>query len=163
MKISIKTQLFVITGIIALLGFVAPMPVQGQTSADMEIIREKIRADKKLFIAVNMKLTETEANAFWPIYDEYQKDLDQVHKKISRLLKSYAKDYRNKTLTDAGAKRLVDEFLKVEQATTKLNGKYVPKMSMVLSAKKVARYLQIENKIRAIIRFDLAATVPLVK
>ena len=158
-----KAQLFVITGLIALMSLIVPMPVRGQTAADMEILREKIRADKKLFVAVNMKLSETEANAFWPIYDEYQKDLDQVNQRISGLLKSYAKDYRNKTLTDGKAKRLVDEYLDVEQAEAKLKGKYVPKMSMVLSAKKVARYIQLESKIRAVIKYDLASKVPLVK
>ncbi len=160
---NIQAKAFVIALTIAMSGFIAPAWTQPRSSTDMEILREKIRADKKLFVAVNMKLTETEANAFWPIYDEYQKDLNQVNQRISGLLKSYAKDYRNKTLTDTGAKRLVDEYLKVEQAETKLKGKYVPKMSMVLPAKKVARYLQIENKIRAIVKFDLAGGVPLVQ
>ena len=61
------------------------------------------------------------------------------------------------------AKRLIDEFVSIEQAEAKLKGSYVPKLNMVLPAKKVARYLQIENKIRAIVKYDLAGGVPLVK
>jgi hypothetical protein len=38
----------------------------------MEIVKEKIRTDKKLFVATNLQLTESEAKAFWPVYDAYQ-------------------------------------------------------------------------------------------
>lgn len=163
MKISIKTQLFVITGVIALMGLIVPIPVQGQTAADMEILREKIKADKKLLVAVNMELTQTEAKGFWPIYEDYQTVLQKINRRIRGLLKSYAAHYRNKSLTDERARKLIEEFLSIEQAEAKLKGSFVPKLNMVLPAKKVARYLQIENKIRAIIKYDLAAEVPLVK
>jgi hypothetical protein len=39
---------------------------------------------------------------------------------------------------------------------------YVPKLPAMLPAAKVARYLQIENKIRAVIKYELASDVPLV-
>ena len=44
-------------------------------SMNMQILRDKIRADKKLVVAQNMPLTDSEASAFWPIYDAYQADL----------------------------------------------------------------------------------------
>ncbi len=163
MKISIKTQLFVITGVIALMGLIVPIPVQGQTAADMEILREKIKADKKLVVAVNMELTESEAKRFWPVYEAYQKDLEKLNKRIGGLLRSYAMDYRNKTLTDKKAKKLVDEYIAIEEAEAKMKGSYVPRLIKVLPGIKVARYLQIENKIRAIVKFDLAGGVPLVQ
>ncbi len=163
MKGKIQVQLFVITLAIAMLGFVVPAWTQDRPSDNMEILREKIRADKKLLVAVNMGLTQTEAKGFWPIYEDYQTDLQEINRKIRRLLKSYAADYRNKSLTDERARKLTEKFLSIEQAEAKLKGSYVPKLNMVLSAKKVARYLQIENKIRAIIKYDLAAGVPLVK
>lgn len=163
MKGKIQVQLFVITLAIAMLGFVVPAWTQDRPSDNMEILREKIRADKKLLVAVNMGLTQTEAKGFWPIYEDYQTDLQEINRKIRRLLKSYAADYRNKSLTDERARILTEKFLSIEQAEAKLKGSYVPKLNMVLSAKKVARYLQIENKIRAIIKYDLAAEVPLVK
>jgi len=163
MKGRIQVQLFVITLTIAMLGFVVPAWTQDRPSDNMEILREKIRADKKLLVAVNMGLTQTEAKGFWPIYEDYQTVLQKINRRIRGLLKSYAADYRNKSLTDERARKLIEEFLSIEQAEAKLKGSYVPKLSMVLPAKKVARYLQIENKIRAIIKYDLAAQVPLVK
>ena len=43
----------------------------------MEILRQKIKADKKLVVAANLKLTDAEGTAFWPVYDAYQKDLQR--------------------------------------------------------------------------------------
>ena len=163
MKGRLQTQLFLITLTIVMLGFAMPAWTQGMSSSNMEILREKIKADKKLFVAVNMELTESEAKGFWPVYAEYQKDLEKINKRILGLLTSYEADYRKNTLTNEGAKRLIDEFVSIEQAEAKLKGSYVPKLYMVLSAKKVARYLQVENKIRAIVKYDLAGGVPLVK
>ena len=129
----------------------------------MQILREKIKADKKLVVATNMELTESEAKGFWPIYEEYQKDLQKINRRIAALLESYAADYRTKSLTDDGAKKLIDESVAIEQAEAKLKSAYAPKLGKALPVKKVARYLQIENKIRAIIKYDLTQGVPLVK
>ena len=50
--------------------------------------------------------------------------------------------------------------MSIEQAEAQLKKAYVPKLSKVLPAKKVARYMQIENKIRAIVKYDLASARP---
>ena len=75
--------------------------------------------------------------------------------------RSYAADYRANTLTDEKAKVLIDELVAIEQAEAGLKTTYVPKLSKVLPQKKVARYLQIENKIRAVVKYELAGAVPL--
>ncbi len=121
MKARIQVQAFLITLTIAMLGFAMPAWTQGMSSSKMAILREKIKADKKLFVAVNMSLTESQAGVFWPVYDEYQKDLEKINKRILGLLTSYEADYRKKTLTNERAKRLIAEFLSIEQAEAKLN------------------------------------------
>jgi hypothetical protein len=142
----------------------APLSLAEDKPADnMQILRDKIKADKKLVVAMNMELTESEAKAFWPIYEEYQKDLQKINRRIADLLESYAADFRGKSLTDDKAKKLIDEALAIEQAEAGLKSAYAPKLGKALPVKKVARYLQIENKIRAIIKYDLASGVPLVK
>ena len=45
------------------------------TDTNMQILLDKVKADKKLVVAANMDLTEPEAKAFWPMYDDYQKEL----------------------------------------------------------------------------------------
>jgi hypothetical protein len=137
--------------------------VADKPADNMEILREKIKADKKLVVATNMELTEKEAKGFWPIYDDYQKDLQKLNQRIKSLLDSYAADYRAKTLTDAKAQKLTDEFIAVQQAEVDMLKAYVPKLNKVLPGIKVARYLQIENKIRALLKYELAAGVPLVQ
>ena len=142
----------------------APLGIAQDKPADnMQILREKIKADKKLLVATNMELTEAEAKNFWPIYEDYQKDLQKINERLIQALQSYAADYKNKSMTDEKAKKLTDEYLSIEQAEVKLKSSSVPKLSKALPATKVARYLQIENKIRAVIKYDLAASVPLVQ
>ena len=142
----------------------APLSLAQDKPADnMQILRAKIKADKKLVVATNMELTESEAQGFWPIYGEYQKDLQKINQRIANLLESYASDFRGKSLTDEKAKKLINEAVAIEQAEANLKSTYAPKLSKVLPVKKVARYLQIENKIRAVVKYELATGVPLVQ
>jgi hypothetical protein len=152
-----------IGAMLVMLGCVTPGMAQDKPADNMQILRDKIKADKKLVVATNMELTESEAKAFWPIYDEYQKDLQKINRRIVNVLDSYAADARAKTLTDDKAKKLINEALAIEQAEANLKSTYAPKLSKVLPVKKVARYLQIENKIRAVVKYDLAQGVPLVQ
>ena len=147
----------------ALVAFVAlPVLAQDKPASNMEILRQKLQADKKLLVAANMELAETEAKGFWPVYDAYQTDLGTLNARIAQLVKRYAEAYRTNTLTDATAKSLLDEALAIEQAEVAMKQGYVPKLSAVLPVTKVARYLQIENKIRAVIKYELASEIPLV-
>jgi hypothetical protein len=139
-----------------------PAAAQDKPADNMQIMRDKIKADKKLVVASNMELTEAEAKAFWPVYDQYQKDLMAINERIAKMIKSYADAYNAKSMTDDGAKKLTDEFVAIEKAEAAMKESYVPKLSKVLPPKKVARYLQIENKIRALVKYELAGEIPLV-
>ena len=155
--------IFIVTALMVVAAtFPVPALTQGTSADNMQILREKIKADKKLLVATNMELTESEAKGFWPVYEEYQKDLTAINQRVGKLIGSYAEDYRTNTLTDEKAKLLINELVAIEQAEAGLKTSYVPKLSKVLSQKKVARYLQIENKIRALVKYGLAEGVPLV-
>ena len=143
--------------------FAVPASAQDSTSSTMEIMRDKVKADKKLLVAENMGLTETQAKAFWPIYDSYQKDLAQINERLKKTIVAYAEAYNQGPVPDATAKKLMDEALSVEEAEVKLKRTYQAKLSPVLPAAKVARYLQIETKIRALVRYELADAIPLVQ
>ncbi len=136
---------------------------QDKPADNMEILRQKIKADKKLLVAANMELTESEAKGFWPIYDDYQKDLRKINQRVVNLLESYADDFRAKSLTDDKARKLIKEAVAIDQAEADLKSSYAPKLGKVLPVRKVMRYLQIENKIRAVVKYDLASGVPLVQ
>jgi len=132
-------------------------------NTNMEILRQKIKADKKLIVAANMQLTEAEAKRFWPVYEAYQGDLQKLNQRLAKLIVSYAEAYNKGPVPDATAKKLLNEALSIEDAELKLKRSYVPKLEKVLPEMKVARYYQIENKIRAIIKYELASEIPLVE
>ena len=154
-----------VVGAIAIMIFgSAPVrSAQDKPADNMQILRDKIKGDKKLVVATNMELTESEAKGFWPIYEQYQKELQKINQRIAKVLDSYADDNRKKSLTDEKAKKLIDEAVAIEQTEANLKSAYAPKLSKALPVKKVARYLQIENKIRAVVKYDLAQGVPLVR
>jgi hypothetical protein len=149
--------------VIMLFGFAPLHAAQDKPADNMQILRAKIKADKKLVVATNMELTEAEAKGFWPIYEQYQKELQKINQRIGKVLDSYADDARSKSLTDDKAKKVIDEAVSIEQAEASIKSTFAPKLSKVLPVKKVARYLQIENKIRAVVKYDLAQGVPLMR
>ncbi|MGH7927600.1 MAG: hypothetical protein ACREQV_07380, partial [Candidatus Binatia bacterium] len=63
---------------VIILSFASVSSAQEKPADNMQILREKIRADKKLVVALNMDLTDAEAKNFWPIYEQYQKDLQRI-------------------------------------------------------------------------------------
>ena len=163
MRIAVVKQM--LGGVLVLMLFgLAPLSAAQEKPADnMQILRDKLQADKKLLVATNMELTESEAQGFWPLYDQYQKDLQKINQRIVNLLESYAADFRGKSLTDEKAKKLIEEAIAIEQAEAQLKSTYAPQLSKVLPVRKVARYLQIENKIMAVVKYDVASGVPLVQ
>jgi len=139
------------------------LPAAAQTASDMQILAEKIKADKKVVVAANMQLTEDEAKGFWPVYEAYQKDLQGINKRLLGTIKNYADAYNKGPVSDETAKKLINAAIAIEDAEVKLKRSYVPKLEKVIPGMKVARYIQIENKIRAIGKYELAAQIPLVQ
>src|SRR5262245_50876342 len=81
---------------------------------------ERIRTEKKAWIALNMNLASGEEAAFWPFYEGYQKELQQINLRLVRLVDSYGTHYRNNTLTDEIARKLTDEVFAIDEAELKL-------------------------------------------
>jgi hypothetical protein len=132
-----------------------------KAASNMEILRDKLKADKKLVVAANMQLTESEAKAFWPVYDTYQKDLQAINDRTGKLITAYADAWNKGPVTDEAASKLVEEALAIEDAELALKRSYLPKLNKALPAAKVGRYMQIENKIRAAVKYELAGAIPL--
>lgn len=161
MKMEIVTKAIGVALAVALLGLSSFAWAQDKPANNMEIIHEKLKADKKLIVAKYMELTESEAKRFWPVYEDYQKDLQKIHERLGNLLRNYAAEYRKNSLSDEKAKALLDEWIAIEQEQAKRRKAFAPKVLKALPAKKAARYLQIENEFRTLLNYDLAATVPL--
>ncbi len=134
---------------------------QDRQADNMQIFLEKIRADKKLLVAQNMQLSESEAKAFWPVYERYQDELFLLRMRTLKLIRDYAGSYEK--MTDDAARKLLNEYMTIEALGLKLRKAYLPKFSKVLSPVKTARYYQIENKIQAALYYELARNIPLVE
>jgi len=140
---------------------VASKPAADKPADNMQVLREKLQADKKAVIAANMNLTEAEAKSFWPLYEEYQKELHKINDGMAMLIVAYSKDYNANSLTDDKARKLLDRYFGIEESELKLKRAFVPKLAKVLPGRKVVRYMQLENKVRALVKYEIAAEVPL--
>jgi len=157
-----NTGVFVLALAVAItVWFASPAVSQDKPADNMQILLEKIRADKKLLVAANMELTESEAKAFWPLYQKYQDELFLLRARTARLIKDYSEAYKD--MKDEKAKALLDESITIESMGLKLRQAYLPKFRKALPEKKVARYYQIENKIQATLNYELAKEIPLVQ
>ena len=161
MKARIRIYPFFIVLVAVLAVFIVSSMAQEKPADNMQIVREKIKTDKKLFIAENMNLMESEAKVFWPVYENYQKDLGKLVDKAVKLIDNYAANYE--TMSEEAAKELIDGYLAIEGERVTLMKSFLPKFRKVLPEKKVARYYQLENKIDAVVNFGLAKQIPLVK
>ena len=161
MRKEIGMRVVLAVFVLVLAVFTVPLIAQEKPADDMQIVRDKIKADKKLFVSENMGLTESEAKAFWPIYDAYQADLGKLWDRSAKLIEEYANNYQ--TMSNETAKKLVDEYIAIEAARQNLRTSYLPKFRKAVPEKKVARYYQLENKIHAAISYEMATKIPLVK
>ena len=140
-----------------------PVMAQATATTNMDILRQKVKADKKLLVAQNLSLTDAEGAAFWPVYDAYQKDLQQINERMAAAIMAYADAYNKGPVTNETPKKLLDESVAIDEAEAKLKSAHGAKSAGRAPATKAARYIQIENKIRAVVRYDLAANIPLIE
>lgn len=154
-----------ITVIAVLLAMAMLCPIaiyaQDPPADNMQFVLEKIRADKKLLVASNMELTEAEATAFWPLYDEYQNELFLLRTRTLNMIGEYAEAYEK--MNDGRAKKLLDELMTIDELGLILRQTFLPKFRAILPDIKVVRYYQIENKVNAALMYEFASNIPLIK
>ena len=126
----------------------------------VDSVRQAVRADKRAVVEKNMQLTADEAKKFWPLYDAYQRDLDKINTRQTRAILDFINS--ESSMTDANAKRIAREVMAADADEQKLKERTARKMLDALPAKKAVRFLQIENKIRALQRYDIAEQMRLV-
>lgn len=152
----------VVVSVLALFISGVALAQDGDAPADnMQIVKEKIQADKKLLVAANMNLTEKEAKAFWPVYDSYQKELIKLNERTFKNVADYAAN--SDKMTDDLAKKIVKEQLAIDSDRQKARQAFLPEFDKVLPYVKVMRYYQLENKVLAVIAYDAAKKIPLVQ
>jgi len=135
-------------------------PPNTVTDKDVEMLREDIRAQRKQITAQNMNLTADEATKFWPIFDQYRKEAIKPNDDRWALIKAYAASYV--TMTDTQAQDFIQRANAVDEQLLALRMKYVPMFEKVISAKKTARWYQIDRHIDLLINLQLGSVIPMV-
>ena len=140
-----------------------PGHAQELAASSMDALRDQLGLDKKAVVESNLVLTESQAASFWPIYEEHQRELDAIDARVVKLVNDYVDKYVSGSITDALARRMIGEATALDEAEIALRKRTLMKLDGVVPAIEAARYLQIENKIRAVVKFDLGDTIPLVE
>jgi Spy/CpxP family protein refolding chaperone len=128
---------------------------------DVELLRADLRSNKKQVIAANMKLTDAQAEKFWPVYDAYTQETTKLGDARYALIKEYAKTYD--TMTDAQADDLLKRTAALDQQAATLRQQWIPKFRKVLTGKQTALFFQLDRRITLLIDLQLASEIPLVK
>lgn len=128
---------------------------------DLQALRTAVKTDKKALVASTISLTDVEAKKFWPLYSAYQMKLDTLNRRKARAVEDLVS--RDKPLSDALAKSLLAESIAIGDEEVKALRAYQNRLNRALPPRKVARYLQLENKIRVVQDYDIAGALPLVK
>ena len=134
-------------------------PALAQATEDPAVLLAKIQADKKGVVEKSLNLTPAEAKKFWPLYEKFQRELDVPHREHALAVRDYIA--AEKSMTDANATRLTRVVLAANVTESKMREKHFKEVSKVLPGIKAARYVQIENKIQAIQRYETAKAIPL--
>ena len=168
-RYSIEARMILPLGV-ALLVALIPAQLQAQEEVEItvqevnidtfvELLRDDIRTQRAAIVSAMMQLTPEQAEAFWPVYEAYSKELSALGDQRLALIKHYAEEYS--TLTDDQADSLVTRGLGIEAARTNLKRKYFERISEALSPKIAARYIQIDNQLLMILNLQIASNLPL--
>ena len=134
--------------------------------AELQAMWKAVQTDKKAYVASVLNLTPAEAKKFWPIYDQYQRDLEMYNRRRNVALEGLINT--DKGVSDLYAKQLASELIAADEgevkARRKMQGKLIQaRLLSPVPAKKAAQYLQIESRIRAVQLYGIAEEFPLIK
>jgi hypothetical protein len=135
---------------------------ENASSVDQEIamLRSDLRSTRKQVIAANMKLTDAEAEKFWPTYDQYVSELVKINDAKYALIKEYL---QNTNMTDEQTDSLSKRWLAVDESVLQLRLKYIPIFRTALSAKGTAQFFQLDRRVQMMIDLQLLGSIPLIQ
>jgi hypothetical protein len=131
------------------------------TEQDIQMLRKNLRTQRKQIIVANLKLSDAEAEKFWPLYDQYIAELVKINNTKYELIKQSLQN--NGALTDAQAEDTVKRWIGVDQQVADLRMKYVPLFHKVLSPKNTALFYQIDRRVQLMIDLQLVLPLPLIE
>jgi hypothetical protein len=129
-----------------------------ERTADLAVLVDTIRSNRRAFAAANLDLSAEEGAKFWPIYERYAGEIAKNGDRLVALIEEYEKSYPE--LADAKALALIEQYLEIEAERVEVRRAYLPEFAKAVPGRTVARFYQLENKMDAVIRYELAASIP---
>jgi len=147
------------TTLLALAALLAVPAVASAQATDIAVTRQQIQADRQAIVAENLPLTESQATAFWPLYQAYRAEVVKLgDQRVALLMTPTAGD----TATDKELQDALTKWVKLGGDYAKLQGDWLKKFQPVLGAKGTIRFYQIEMRLDLILQAALASEIPLV-
>lgn len=116
---------------------------------DMQQIPEdrmqEIKAQKTAFLTQRLDLSPEEAQKFWPVYNQFDKELEGVRNSMREDHKDVKKDTE---LTEAEASAAIEKELASRQKELDIRKKYVPEFKKAIGAVKTLRLAKAERDFR---------------
>jgi len=127
----------------------------------LNLLRQDLRSKRKQLIAANLRLTDTDAAKFWPVYDQYIAELIAINDKKFGLIQEYADNWGK--LTNDQSLLFARNWLDMDIAIAQLRQKYVPIVAKVLDGKKTATFFQLDRRIAMMLELQVSSQMPLVQ
>ncbi len=124
----------------------------------MGLTLAQVQANRKEIVNEVVAPAPQQEKVFWQTYWEYRGKISRLTDRTVELVEQYAASYA--AVDDAVATSMVDEILSIQSERMKIKREYVKKFHKILIPKQVVRWYQIENKLDAVIRAEMAATIP---
>jgi hypothetical protein len=128
--------------------------------SDQEFFLTIFKMEKRAYFAQNMNLKDTQFNSFWDTYSSFETERVEIGKQRIDMLKMYVEKYT--TMTDADADVIMKKWLSLEKKEDALRTKYFNKMKKNLGAKTAAHFIQIDDYIQTVIKFEILDELPFI-
>jgi hypothetical protein len=134
----------------------------GKNTAELHQARVLLKFGREDIVKEEMRFSEAEAEAFWPVYDRYEADLLVIRDRYADLVTGYTAAYRAGTVSEDQAEQIVDDYLDIQEQLLRVKRKYLGDFRKAIPARKAARFYQLENKMEVELEFQLAQVIPLI-
>ena len=131
------------------------------SNQDLNLLRQDLRSKRKQLVAENLKLTDKDAEKFWPVYDQYVTELIAINDKKFGLIQEYADNWGK--LTNDQSLLFARNWLDMDIAIAQLRQKYVPMVAKVLDGRKTATFFQLDRRIAMMLELQVSSQMPLVQ
>jgi len=135
--------------------------IQSFDSTYIEGLKKDVGGTFKEIVKENLKLTEDEANKFWPLFDQYLAARSPIFEKRVSITEEFMMNYY--AMDDATAKDLIDKAIQSQQDLMDVRKEYLDKMFEVLPAPLVGKFFQLDNRVSAVVDLVRMSATPLVR